>query len=319
MLSFVVRGFLFLFPAALIGAAPLCAKLELPTPAYRVVDDIYSGNLAVAIEGAQRLQQAQPGHPLGYLLEDEALWWKVWCTAAEFRYGMSYPRRRAKLPADQHYLDLAMKAASLAEAQIAMHDTSEMEFYAGMGDALQARIYGLRAETRNAARTGVRAREHLLRAVALDPGLADAYLGLGLYNYYADTLSGVARVLRFFMGIPGGSKQEGIEQLQRAIAEGVLTSPEASFYLAVNLHNYDQKYEQALQIAAPLAEKYPSNPIFRLVLGDLYAKLGRRELAAESYREAAALRVNDAQCDEHLHTLIQTSLAAINSEPAANR
>jgi tetratricopeptide (TPR) repeat protein len=320
MLSFVVRESLFLFAAALIVAAPLrCAKLELPTPAYRVVDDIYSGNLAIAIEGAQRLQQAQPGHPLGYLLEDEALWWKVWCTAAEFRYGMSYPRHRAKLPADQHYLDLAMKATSLAEAQIALRDTAELEFYAGMGDALQARIYGLRAETRNAARTGVRARERLLRAVALDPGLADAYLGLGLYNYYADTLSGVARVLRFFMGIPGGSKQEGMEQLQRAIGEGVLTSPEASFYLAINLHNYDQKYEQALQIAGPLAEKYPSNPIFRLVLGDLYAKLGRRELAAESYRAAAALRVNDAQCDAHILTLIQASLAAINSEPTANR
>ncbi|MGA2430867.1 MAG: hypothetical protein ABSH13_20390 [Candidatus Acidiferrum sp.] len=318
MLRFLLRALLVLLAATLSTAAPLrCAKLDLSPAASRVIDEIYSGDLAAAVEGAHRLQQDQPNHPLGYLLEGEAMWWKVWCTSAEFRYGMSYPRHRAKLATDQHYLDLAVKATSLAEAQLALHDSAEMQFYAGMGDALQARMYGLRAETRNAARAGVHARERLLRAVALDPELADAYLGLGLYNYYADTLSAVARVLRFFMGIPGGTKQEGIEQLQSAIAEGVLTPPEARFYLAILLHNYDQKYEQALQIAGPLADKYPSNPLFQLIRGDLYAKLGRRELAAESYRAAAELRVNDPECNAHIRSLIQASLAAIGAEPAA--
>jgi tetratricopeptide (TPR) repeat protein len=319
MLRFLLRAFFVLLAATLGTAAPLrCAKLDLPPAASRVIDEIYSGDLAAAVEDAHRLQQDQPNHPLGYLLEGEAMWWKIWCASAEFRYGMSYPRHRAKLATDQHYLDLAVKATSLAEAELALHDAAEMQFYAGMGDALQARMYGLRGETRNAARAGVHAREHLLRAVALDPELADAYLGLGLYNYYADTLSGVARVLRFFMGIPGGTKQEGVEQLQRAIAEGVLTPPEARFYLAILLHNYDQKYEQALQIAGPLADKYPSNPLFQLIRGDLYAKLGRRELAAESYRAAAELRVDDPECNAHIRSLIQASLAAIGAEPAAS-
>jgi tetratricopeptide (TPR) repeat protein len=316
---FLVRAFFVLLAATLSTPVPLRgAKLELSPPASRVIDEIYSGDLEAAIEHAHRLQQQEPNHPLGYLLEAEAMWWKIWCTSAEFRYGMTYPRHRAKLAADQHYLDLAAKATSLAEAQLALHDTAEMQFYAGMGEALQARLYGLRAETRNAARAGVHARERLLRAVVLDPELADAYLGLGLYNYYADTLSAVARVLRFFMGIPGGTKQEGIQQLQRAVSEGVLTSAEARFYLAILLHNYDQKYEQALQIAGPLADKYPSNPLFQLIRGDLYAKLGKRELAAESYRAAAELRVNDPECNAHIRSLIQASLAAIGAAPAAS-
>jgi tetratricopeptide (TPR) repeat protein len=309
------RSFLLLVVSTLTGAAPLhCAKLELPSSADPVIDQIYSGDLSAAIEGARRLQQEQPTHPLGYLLEAEALWWKIWCTSAEFKYGMTYPRHRAKLAADQHYFELAAKATSLAEAQIAQQETAETQFYAGMGDALVARIYALRGENRNAARAGVRARERLLRAVALDPGLADAYLGLGLYNYYADTLSAAARVLRFFMGIPGGSKQEGIRQLERAIAEGTLTPPEARFYLAINLHNYDQKYEQALQIAAPLADKYSSNPLFQLIRGDLYAKLGRRKLAEQCYRHAAALRISDPECQAHLQNLVKASLAAIGAE-----
>jgi tetratricopeptide (TPR) repeat protein len=288
------------------------SSLALSPRVSTVIDQIYSGDLSAAIEGARRLETDEPAHPLGYLLEGEALWWKIWCTSAEFKYGMTYPRHRAKLAADLHYLDLAAKATSLA-----LHDTAEMQFYAGMGDALLARLYGLRGENRNAARSGVRARERLLRAVALDPNLCDAYFGLGLYNYYADTLSAAARVLRFFMGIPGGSKQEGIRQLERATAEGVLTAPEARFYLAINLHNYDQKYEQALQVVSPLAEKYSSNPLFQLILGDLYAKLGRRELAERCYRHAAALGFGDPECETRLTNLVKASLAAIGAGAAA--
>src|SRR5258708_19563122 len=102
-----------------------------------------------------------------------------------------------------------------------------MQFYAGMGDALASRLYGLRGEGRNTARAGVRARDHLLRAVAMNAELADADLGLGLYNYYIDTLSAPSRLLRFFFGIPGRSNKEGIRQLQHAIDEGVLVPADA--------------------------------------------------------------------------------------------
>jgi tetratricopeptide (TPR) repeat protein len=173
----------------------------------------------------------------------------------------------------------------------------------------------LRGETRNSARAGIHARERLVRAIALDPDLADAYLGLGLYNYYADTLSAAARVLRFFMGIPGGNKQEGIEQLQRAINKGVLAPTEARFYLVINLHNFDQKYEQALQIAGPLVEKYPSNPLFQLIRGDLYAKLGRRQLALQSYSAAAKLSFNDPDCNAHIQQLLHASQSALGANP----
>src|SRR5260370_24275258 len=117
------------------------------------------------------------------------MWWKIWGRGGEFKYGMTVPRHRAKLAADRRYLELAAKASSLAEAQIAEHETPEMQFYAGMGDALAARLYGLRGEGRNTARAGVRARAHLLRATALDPQLADADFGLGLSNSYNHTFA----------------------------------------------------------------------------------------------------------------------------------
>ncbi len=303
------------FSSAGFFCAPARAdKLRVPPEVIAAADQIYSGDLEGGREASLRLQQERPDHPIGYLLEAEALWWRIWCTSAEFKYGMNFPRHRAKLAADRRYLELAAKASSLAEGEIAQHNTAEMEFYAGTGAALAARLYGLRGEGRNTARAGVRAREHLLRAIAMNAELADAELGLGLYNYYVDTLSAAARVLRFFMGIPGGSKKEGIRQLESAIEEGALVSPEARFYLAISLHNYDQQYERALEVIGPLVRKYPSNALFQLATGDLFAKLGRKEQARDCYRAAGAAAFSDPECRQHVQKLVEASLAALGAD-----
>jgi tetratricopeptide (TPR) repeat protein len=296
--------------ASFLAAEARAEKLSLPHGASAVIDKIYSFDINGAIADAQHLQTAQPDHPLGYLLEAEALWWKIFCTSAEFKYGMTDARHRPKLAADQHYQDLAAKASSIALAQLKDRETAEMQFYAGMADAFLARLFGLRGENRASARSGVRAREHFFRAIQLDPQLADADFGLGLYNYYVDTLGALARLLSFFMGIPGGNKQEGIRQLEHDIAEGVLTSASARFYLAMDLHRYDQQYEKALGVIGPLVEKYPSNPLFQLARGDLYAKLGRKKQAVDCYLAAAALPVQDAECRTHIEQLVSASLAA---------
>jgi tetratricopeptide (TPR) repeat protein len=305
---------LCLFALAFLAAPASASKLVLPPETPAILDKIYSYDLEGAAEAARRMQVERPDHPLGYLLEAEALWWRMWCRSAEFKYGMSDTRHRSKLETDRHYFELAAKASSLAEAQIKQHESAEMQLYAGMADAAATRLYGLRGESRNAARSGVRAREHFLRAKTLDPDLADADMGLGLYDYYVDTLSTIAKILRFFMGIPGGSKQEGLRLLEHAIADAVLTSNEARFYLALNLHRYDQQYEKALGVIGPLVERYPTNPLFQLARGDLFAKLGRKEKALACYRAAAALTVQDAECQARVRHLAHASIAALGMQ-----
>jgi len=289
------------------------SSLALPPETPAILDKIYSFDLQGAVEAAQHLEHERPNHPLGYLLETEALWWRIWCDSADFKYGMSDARRRPKLESDRRYFELAAKALSLAEGRNKQGETAEMQFYAGMAEAASARLFALRGENRNTARSGVRGREHFLRTKTLDADLVDADLGLGLYNYYVDTLSSLARILRFFMGIPGGSKQDGVRLLEHAMAQGALTSNIARFYLALNLHRYDQQYEKALTILDPLAEKYPANPLFQLARGDLYAKLGRKQQALAGYRAASALAVQDAECQNHVRELARVSMAAVGS------
>lgn len=295
----------------LLQAGRACAAgggLTLPPGTLGILDHIYAGKLDMGIAEAKQLQQKLPNSPLGYLLEAEGMWWKIWCSSAEYKYGMTMARRREKLKSDQAYLDVAMKAESLAEAALKQQETAEMHLYAGMADGLQARLHGLRGEARAVARTGVQGREHFLKALSLDGSLADADFGLGLYDYYVDTLSALARMLRFLMGIPGGSKADGIRLMNRAIQNGQLTPVVARFYLAINLENYDQKYEEALAALGPLTEKYPDNPLFQLVKGDLNAKLGRKREAAAAYRAALAAHGGDAECEKKAQGLAKESL-----------
>lgn len=289
----------------------------MPPAATVALEKLYAGDPDAAIEDFQAIQREQPEHPLGYLLEAEAHWWKIYCESAEFKYRMTDAWHRNKRPEDHAYQELIDQEIALAASQLAKSESAEMHFYAGMGYALRARILSLFGERRGSARAGVRAREHLLRALALDPSLADADLGLGLYSYYVDALSAIAKVLRFFMGIPGGSKKEGIRRLERAMTQGTLVREEARFYLAKNLRNYDQQYDRALEVIEPLARQYPSNPAFLLLQGDLYAKLNRKPEAADCFRTAAALPLRDPDCRERIAALARASLAALGAQGAS--
>src|SRR5579864_5612176 len=76
-------------------------NLTLPPGTDKILDEIYSGRIDLAIPEAQALQREQSEHPLGYLLEAEARWWGIWCLSAEYKYGMSLPRHRNKAVGDQ--------------------------------------------------------------------------------------------------------------------------------------------------------------------------------------------------------------------------
>ena len=319
LLVWVRPGVVSCFLALTLSATTARAQiLNPPREATEGLELLYSGDPDAAIERFRSLQNRQPDHPLGYLLEDDARWWQILCESAEYKWGMVDAWHREKPRKDTAFFELADKVIALSEARLKEEETAEMHFYAGMGYAFRARLLALRDERRTTARAGVKAREHFLRSIALDPNLADSYAGLGLYNYYVDTLSAMARVLRFFMGIPGGDKRVGMRQLERAMKEGELTRVEARFYLAKNLRNYDRDYERAAQVAEPLVAEYPQNPIFHLLLGDINAKLRRKEKAAASYGQAAEIALRDPDCQRRIGQLAAAALAALGIHSPAS-
>lgn len=306
---------LAIFAAGVISAHAQAGQLHVPPETGQGLRLLYNGDAAAATEISRQLQKNYPDHPIGYLLEANARWWQIFCEACELKWNTIDAWKREKLPRDDEYFALADRAIALAEAQLKKAHDAEMFLYAGMGYALKARLLALRDEKRATARAGVRAREHLINAIQMDADLADANTGLGLYNYYVDTLSAIARVLRFFMGIPGGSKKEGLAQLEIAIASGQLTQAEARFYLAKNLRNYERQYARSVQLMEPLVQQYPRNPLFHLLLGDFHAKLAHHAQAAVSYR--AALQIVSSQSTPCASRIRQVAAAALVSLPSS--
>ena len=274
---------------ALFAAPTPAGEIKLPPEAAQAMEKMYSGDPGAAIVILRSLEQSQPENPLPFLLDGEARWWQIYCASLEIKYGMIDAWKRGKQPEDEPFLLLADKVIDLAHAQITKSDSAEMHFYAGMGFALKVRLEVLRGENRAVARAGVAARAEFLRALELDPQLADATGGLGLYNYYVDSLSTSVKILRFFMGIPGGNRTEGIRQMQIGIDRGVVTPVEMRFHLARNLRTFDYQYERAIVVAEPLVERYPGNPVFQLLLGNLNAEMGRPVKTAEHLQ--AALKI----------------------------
>lgn len=263
--------------------------LKIPPDVQKALDTLYSGDAQQAAALARVLEQKDPGDPLGYLIEGEALWWERYCEACELKWGMVEAWTHNKRTDDDSYFALADRAIRLAEMHLAKSDTAQMHFYAGMGYALKVRVYGVRGENRAAAKAAISARTHMLDALALDPETADATAAMGLYNYYVETLSAVLKILRFFMGIPGGDKEKGVEQMEIGMNQGTLLAVDVRFILARALRQYDRKYEEALKIAQPLVERYPRNPMFLLLVGNLNAELGRNDQAQAYFRAVARL------------------------------
>jgi hypothetical protein len=300
------------FFALALASAARAGNPVLPSEAQRGIEKMYAGDPDGAIAMFRGIEASAPDSPLGFLLEGEARWWQIYCASLDVRWGFVDAFRRPKQPGDDEYLALADKVIALASTQYTTQDSAEMRLYAGLGGALKARYFGLQGDHFAAARAGVRARQEFLRAQELDPQMTDTDTGLGLYNYFVDTLSGAVKIVRFFMGLPGGSKLEGIHQLEVAMNGGGITAVDARFYLARNLRTYDAQYGRAEEIIEPLAQRYPRNPIFVLLLANLNAELGRSEKATAGFRAARDFAIADPGCAARVQRAANTSLAALH-------
>jgi len=289
------------------------AALVVPDEARAGLQLLYEGDFDRAIAFFRTLQQTEPEQPLGYLLEANAVWWQRWCASLAINAaGFVDAQPDEESPLDATYRALITEARTRAEAYLARAPRSaEARFYLGMTYALEGRLAGLRREARATASAGKKMRTELLRARRLDPQLADALLGLGLYNYYVATLSPLVKLLRVLLFIPGGNKAEGVRQLKWAAERAVLVQAEARFWLGKNLRNFDRDYVGALAQFHELVVTYPQNPLFHLLVAGLEAQTGATEAARRSFARAAQLAVRDCACHQRVRELAEKGLAQL--------
>ncbi len=252
------------------------------------LDLMMDGNLDRAIEIFRDIQKKDPQSPLGYLLEADAVWWRIYYATANLTDPDVFAATDLpSTPYDAHFKDLVNATISKSDARIrAQQDVARNYLYQGMTYALRARLEGLRDRDLPTARAGKKMRSLLLKSLELDPNLTDAYLGVGIYNYFVDTLSAIVKILSFFIGLPGGNRVRGLQQLQMAAEKGDLARAEAKFYLAKDYSRPNERqYARSLELFQQLANEYPHNPLWPMLIGSLHCRMGNIRECETRYRE----------------------------------
>ena len=190
-------------------------------------------------------------------LEALSLWWQIQLD----------PESKSL---DQPFLAKVNAAIAAAERMTqANPDHAEAWFYLGAAYGVRAQFRVHRVERLAAARDGKRIKESLERALAIDPTMHDAEFGIGMYRYYAGVAPALFRFLRLLLLLPGGDREDGLRQLERAATHGVLVGGEAQYQIHILYLWYERKWPQALTIIRDLQRRYPRNPLLRQIEAEI--------------------------------------------------
>jgi tetratricopeptide (TPR) repeat protein len=98
----------------------------------------------------------------------------------------------------------------------------------------------------------------LEKSLEIDPANYDAYLGLGMFEYYCSKLTGAIKILAWLVGFSGNSER-GIEYATKAMAYGKYSEGPAKVFLAYAYIQFENRLDEGVELAKALRSRYPRN------------------------------------------------------------
>ncbi len=189
---------------------------------------------------------------------------------------------------------LALAAAAVESGQDKGWNTFLYAGIVGIGGLDRAQ----QGDLLGALNRGWDAIQSMQRVRRLEPGFADADLGIGIYNYWRTLVTeDLAYLPRF-----GDHKDEGLAQMQRARDEGLLVWVGGSFALAY-AHKDARDYDRAIAECLALQAEYPDNVINNQMLGYLYTKNRDYDEALAAFDRVRAVDPENRRVVWHLGEL----------------
>ena len=274
----------FALPAA---AAPPEMERELAG----VVDLFYDMDFDKARAASDALAARHPRHPAG----------------AFYRSVSTYQRWIAEgMRSTDTFRAFELDGEAAEAAARAMMDANpaEAHYYLGATLGFRARANVARRNFLRALPDGSAAVKHLKKALALDPALSDARLGMGMYHYFAARMPAGAKPFAYLLIGEGADRKLGLSALWSVAETTGIARMEARSVLATILSKDEEAdWGGAERLLAELSERYPHNPIFRL----------RRAYVAErrgDFDAAVALADPDGKWISTLHPSVRAPARA---------
>lgn len=151
-------------------------------------------------------------------------------------------------------------AVAAAEALAAAEPgDADVRLLLGLVHGTRAIVEGESHRYLEAVRAVRQAHHEFGEALRLDPGMVDAYYGLGLYAYSVARLPALVRPLVAAV-LPPGDAERGLRDLRRVAEQGHFLRMTAKMALLRLYAGPERRYAEAVELGRELLRRYPGNP-----------------------------------------------------------
>lgn len=213
----------------------------------------------------QGLIEREPANPYGYLFRAGATWWQ-----ASNEYGLfkDTPTLEGLFESD---IEGLMRTSAVLMDSADNSVKAEGYFLSGMAYGARGQWQLIRGRWMKSYFDGKKAVRHLNRAIKLKEDLYDAYLGLGVYDYQADRLSGLLKLSALLM--IGGNAERGIQRLHIAEDRAAIADVQAGIFL-VNIYVTEKQPAKALPVIQKLRRRFPDSSYLQFLEITIIAEQG---------------------------------------------
>lgn len=134
----------------------------------------------------------------------------------------------------------------------------------------------------SAYRNGSKGKGYLEKALKIDPEFADAELGIGVFEYYADVLPKYLKPLLFIVRM-SGNRKEGLKKIRRAAVKSDLSKIEANYFYAKIINEYEGDPETAKEVYQKLHVRFPNNMYYQYSLAVFLYENGELKRARDLF------------------------------------
>jgi len=201
----------------------------------------------------EEFKKIPPENPACDLALAGLRWWQ---------YSQNYdiPKQESETESAQ-FLFHANTAVDKAKKQLKQGGNDAAAYFVmGTAYGLIGRWNAVERHWWKAYTNGIKGRKYLKKAVELNPAACDAYAGLGIFDYYADTLPGVIKLPALLF--VRGNRKRGLEEIDRSISCGKFFVTEAKLFKMSILVQFEGKYSEAVTMSRELRAAEPDNGFF---------------------------------------------------------
>lgn len=179
-------------------------------------------------------------------------------------------------------------------------------FYRGSAYGYLAYVQGKNGKWFKALDNGMASIADLDESVKIDTSLYDAYLGIGVYNYWRSTK------LKYMLWLPfvPDLREEGVEQIKLAIKKGRYSAAMGMHQLIYILLDFG-RFDEAVPYAKRVIEMYPESQFMRWAHAHVYYKRHEYDKAVQSYFKLLQLIESDTSSNPSHWLFCQTRIAEI--------